>query len=98
MRLVWHDLLGLAFGLMIASWLPSLALRRWLPRLASTLAITASLIGRVAVGGVFVAIAAKAGERGGYWLLVTAFFSVFGLLSFALAGLTVFLLLRRLAD
>jgi hypothetical protein len=95
---VWRELLGVAFGLMIAAWLGSFLLRRWFPRAASGLGIAGALLGRVAVGAVFLAIGVQAAERGGYWLLVTVLFSVLGILSFGLAGLTLFVLRRGVTE
>ena len=96
--MMWHDLLGAAFALMVVSWAAALALKRWTPRMASGLQVAASLVGRIAVGGVFVAIAAEAARRGGYWLLLTVAFCILALFSFGLFALTVFVVVRGSTD
>jgi hypothetical protein len=91
---MWHDLLGAALAFMVVCWVAALALKRWALRIAAALRLAAGLVGRLAVGGVFVAVAAGAVGRGGYWLFLTAVFCLLALVSFGLAGVTIFVLVR----
>jgi hypothetical protein len=95
---VWRDLLVAAFVFLVVGWLGELAVRKRLPALATGLRIATGLVGRVAVGAVFVAVATGAARKGGYWWFLTSVFSILALVSFALAGLTVFLLVRDVTE
>ena len=92
---MWHDLLGAALALIVVCWVASFTVKKWTPRVASALQVAAGIVSRIAVGCVFVAIAAGTAGRGGYWLLLTAPFCLLALFSFALVGLTVFVLVRE---
>jgi hypothetical protein len=94
---MWHELLAAAFAMIVVCWIAALALKRWTPRTASALQIAAGLVGRIAIGGVFVAIAVDAAGKGSYWLLLAIAFSALALVSFGLFGLTLFVIVREAA-
>jgi hypothetical protein len=81
-----HIFLLVAVGLMVATWLFGLVIRRWSHKYGTLLALIANLVGRLAVTAVFAQIAAQAAGKSGAWLALAALFAALALLSLFFAG------------